>query len=134
MTENKPTHALPLFEPAEIERLENEIGASGVHRLLEVYQLDLERRMTRMETAFTQHDYKTLAYECHALRSATMAIGLARFASELALLEATAQQMADLGEAGPLGEAAKRRSHLALVLNETRPHLEKLAQAFRKSQ
>lgn len=123
----------PLHEPAEIERLAREIGTDGVRRVLDLYQLDLDRRMERIETAFAQHDYAALATECHALRSATMAIGLARFASELTLLEVTARQMAKLGEAGPLAEAAKRRSHLNLVLAETRPHLAEMARAFQKT-
>lgn len=135
MTQNDITETAPspLFEPAEIERLKSEIGEDGVRRLLDLYQLDLERRMGRMEAAFAQHDYATLAAECHALRSATMAIGLTRFASELTLLEVTAGQMAKLGEAGPLAEAAKRRSHLHVVLAETRPHLTELARIFAKS-
>lgn len=127
----RPT--LPLFDPAEIERLESEIGVGGIRRLLDVYQLDLERRMTRMETAFAQHDYGTLALECHALRSATQAIGLARFASELSMLENSAKTMAAAtqpnAEEGRIESTVRHRS-LHLVLTESRPYLEKLATTF----
>lgn len=132
------SHPLPpLFDPAEIERLQSEIGIGGVRRLLDVYQLDLERRMTRMETAFAQHDFKSLAVECHALKAATQAIGLSRFASELSLLEASAKQMssATLSNPHPTDteeriETTVRRKHLHLVLNETRPYLSKLSSTF----
>lgn len=137
----------PLFDARELQNLLADIGEAGLERLLQVYQLDLERRMQRMETAFAQHDYGTLALECHALRAATSAIGLSRFANELQLLEASAKHMAshhDTTDAwtdtnadtnaatGAIPSPAQQHRHLQLVLDETRPYLQSLAERFKK--
>lgn len=131
-----PQSLPPLFDPAEIERLQSEIGIGGIRRLLEVYQLDLERRMERMEGAFAQHDYKTLAIECHALKAATQSIGLTRFASELTLLEDSARQLAvhdpssNESAARERIETSVRHRHLHVVLADTKPYLTKLSVTF----
>lgn len=130
---NPPPLSPPLFDPTEIQRLESEIGVAGIRRMLDVYQRDLERRLVRMDAAFAQHDYGTLAIECHALRAATAAIGLTRFAQELATLEASAKTMAEPvggGRDGTRGEAHMRQLGLRHVWGESRPYLDTLSRTF----
>ncbi len=104
-----------------LQQMATDVGDDAVVRLLNVFELDLKRRIQSFQSALAEEDWPTLERESHTLKSSCASCGLQKLAQHMHVIEAalhtgdTATAKTQASTVDPLVTAAVQGVPVALT-------------------
>lgn len=94
-TEPQPVQREPVvneFEMPVLQDIESEEDQAFVSDLLEVYLNETPRMLANLRVAFSNEDFKAIAFYCHKLRGSSASLGIAKIAAISEEIEISAKK------------------------------------------